>query len=280
MPVLVTGATGNVGRLVVDQLLARGATVRALAPNSRKAALLPRRVEVAHGSIARPESLGAALDGVERMYLAPWPATAATVARMAADAGVRRIVDLSSIECEVEAAGDPANWYFYAVEHAVESVGVSWTHLRAGEFMINTLMWADQVRTTGRIRAPYAHAVTAPIDLGDIAEVAAVCLLEDGHDGRKYPLVGGEALSRAQMARCIGAAIGQPVRFEEQTRAQARAELLPQMGDSVDWYLDGLADAVEHPHTPATTVADVCGRPATTYAEWAIAHAHDFRPVA
>jgi uncharacterized protein YbjT (DUF2867 family) len=278
MPILVTGATGNVGRLVVDHLLARGARVRALTTNPGKAAL-PPEVEVIRGYLGRPESLRLALAGVERMYLAPLPATAAPVTRMAADAGVTRIVDLSSTECDVEAAGDPANWYFYAVEHAVESVDVSWTHLRAGEFMINTLMWAEQVRTTGRIRAPYAHAVTAPIDLGDIAEVAAVCLLEDGHAGKKYPLIGGEALSRAQMARCIGAAIGRSVPFEEQTRAQARAELLPVMGDAVDWYLDGLADAVDHPHSPATTVANVCGRPATTYAEWAVTHAPEFRPL-
>lgn len=201
MRILVTGATGNVGRLVVDHLLARGAQVRALTTNPRKAAL-PPEVEIARGYLGRPDTLPAGLADVDRMYLAPLPATAARVAH--------------------------------------------WRSRQA---------------------------------CGDIAEVAAVCLREDGHRGCKYPLIGGAAISRAQMARCIRAALGREVPFVEQARAQARAELLPAMGDAVDWYLDGLADAAVHPHTPGTTVADVCGRPATTYAQWAFAHADEFRPV-
>ncbi len=95
MTILVTGATGNVGRLVVDHLLAAGAQVRALTNNPKKAAL-PAEVEVVEGYLGRVETLPAALAGVERMYLAPLPGTVREVVRLAKDAGVQHIVDLSS----------------------------------------------------------------------------------------------------------------------------------------------------------------------------------------
>ena len=105
MTILVTGATGNVGRLVVDCLLAAGAKqIRALTNNPKKAAL-PAEVEVVEGYLGRLETLPAALEGVERMYLAPLPKTVRNIVRLAKEAGVRRIVDLSSSDADNEAAG-------------------------------------------------------------------------------------------------------------------------------------------------------------------------------
>jgi uncharacterized protein YbjT (DUF2867 family) len=180
MAILVTGATGNVGRLVVDELLAAGAHVRALTNNPARAAL-PAEVEVFDGYIGRPETLLPALDGIEVMYLAPLPKTVREVVRLAREAEVRRIVDLSSSEADAEAAGDPSQWHYYAVEHAVEHSGIEWTHLRPGEFMTNLLGWADQIRATGVVRAPYANSANTYIALEDIAAVAARVLLEEGH---------------------------------------------------------------------------------------------------
>jgi uncharacterized protein YbjT (DUF2867 family) len=169
--ILVTGATANVGRLVVDHLLNAGATgIRALTTHPAKAAL-PPGVEVVEGYVGKPDTLPAALDGVDRMYLAPHPSTAREVASMAARAGVSRIVDL---------AGGKATWWA-AVEEAVEQSGVDWTHLEPGGFMLNSLTWAEQIRTTGAVRDGYPDAANAPIDLDDIAAVAATVFLEDGH---------------------------------------------------------------------------------------------------
>lgn len=276
MTILVTGATGNVGRLVVDELVAAGAQVRALTINPRKAAL-PAEVEVVEGYLGRIETLPAALEGVEILYLAPLPRTVREVMRLAKAAGVQRIVDLSSSNADDEATGDRSGWHYYAVEKAVEDSGIAWTHLRPGEFMTNTFAWAEQIRTTGVVRAPHANAATAIIAQEDIAAVAARVLLEGGHIGKKYELTGPEAVKRKDLARLIGEAIDREVRFEEQTRAEALAELSPTMGDWAAWYVDGIGQLVEHPQPVQPTVAAITGRPATTFAQWAAKHADAFR---
>jgi uncharacterized protein YbjT (DUF2867 family) len=275
--ILVTGATGNVGRLVVDQLLEAGATnVRALTINPAKAAL-PPGVEVVEGYLGRLATMPAALEGVEVLYLAPLPHTAPDVLEIARAAGVRRVVDLSSSDADTEAAGDPSGWYYYAVEKAVEDSGLPWTHLRPGEFMNNTLGWADQIRTTGVVRAAYGEAASTVIDLGDIAAVAARVLLDEGHVGRKYLMSGPEAVKRRELARLIGVAIGREVRFEEQTYDEALAELSKTMGEYAGWYLDGMDRLVKHPQQPVRTTEEITGRPATTFAQWAERNADAFR---
>ncbi len=276
MTILVTGATGNVGRLVVDHLLAAGAPVRALTVDPQRAAL-PAGVEVVKGYIGRPATLPAALVGVDRLYLAPLPQTVREVVRLAKEAGVRQIVDLSSSNADAEAAGDPSGWHYYAVERALEESGLPWTHLRPGEFMTNTLGWAEQIRATGVVRAPHGNAATAIIDLDDIAAVAARVLLEEGHIGTKYELTGPAAVRRADLARQIGEAIGREVRFEEQTREEALAELEPIMGEWAAWYVDGFADLVDHPQPVSPNVELLTGRPATPFAQWARRNAAAFR---
>ena len=277
MTILVTGATGSVGRLVVDHLSAAGATnIRALTTNPGKAAL-PSEVEVVQGFIGRPASLGAALAGVERMYLAPHPLTAREVTELARAAGVEYIVDLSSSDADDEATRDPSQWWYYAVEHAVERSGVAWTHLRPGEFMTNTLDWAAQIRTTGVLRAPYGHASNTMIDLDDIAAVAATVLLQDTHIGKKYVLSGPQAIERVEQLRLIGAAIGRTLRWDEQQHDEALAELTKGMGDYAQHYIDYLAWSVEHPPTPSPEFATLTGRSGTTYAEWVRKHADAFR---
>lgn len=276
MTILVTGATGNVGRLVVDHLVGAGVQVRALTNKPQKAKL-PTGVEVVEGYLGRPNTLPAALEGIERLYLAPLPHTVREVVRLAREAGVGYIVDLSSSNADSEAAGDPSGWHYYAVERAVEESGIAWTHLRPGEFMTNTLGWAEQIRTTGVVRAPHANAATAMIDLDDIAAVAARVLREDGHVGKKYELTGPAAIKRVDLARQIGEVIGREIRFEEQTREEALAELTPIMGEWAAWYVDGFAMLVDHPQPVSPNVEKLTGRPATTFAQWAARNAAAFR---
>jgi uncharacterized protein YbjT (DUF2867 family) len=269
MRILVTGATGNVGRLVVDELLAAGASdVRALTVSPERAAL-PPGVEVAIGHVGRPQTVRPALDGVDRLYLAPNPATAGEVAAMAAAAGVRRIVDLAGEE----------GGFWHDIEPAVEAAGVGWTHLEPGEFMANALDWAAEIRADGVVRDAYPQAANAPVDLGDIARVAAVALLRDGHEGRRYPLTGPESLTRAERVAAIGAALGRQVPYVELTHEEAVAHKAAQgMGEEVArWYVDGVAQLVQHPQKAVTTIAEVTGRPAMTFAEWARANVDAFR---
>lgn len=278
MRVLVTGATGNVGRLVVDELLGTGVEIRALTNNPGKANL-PGGVEIAEGFIGKPETVRDALVGVERLYLAPHPKTAQAVVDLAVQAGVRRIVDLSSSGADDEAQGDPASWWFYAVERAVESApGVEWTHLRPGEFMLNALGWADSIRAEGVVRAAYGAASYAPLDLVDIAAVAAKTLLEDGHHGQKYAMTGPESLSKIEKVRIIGEVLGREIRFVEISHAEARAQMLAQgYGEAADWLLDGDAQMIGQPQPVLPTVPNLLGRPSRTFAEWTRAHADAFR---
>jgi len=259
MKILVTGATGGVGRLVVDELLALGATdVRALTVNPTRAGL-PDGVEAVKGFLGRPASLPAALAGVDRMYLAPLVETNAEVCRLAAAAGVRRIVDMAG------AKGD----HWQAIEDGVEACGVPFVHLEPGEFMHNTEMWAPQIRAGDVVRDGYGSAASALIALEDIAAVAARCLLEEGHEGQSYELTGPESLTRRDRVEQIGAALGRDLTYVDLPHDDLVAELEKVMGEHGAWYADGLRMLADHPQAAVPTVADLTGRPGTTFAEWA-----------
>ncbi|BAL92322.1 hypothetical protein AMIS_71020 [Actinoplanes missouriensis 431] len=268
MRILVTGATGNVGRMVVDELLALGATsVRALTVDPAKAAL-PPGVEVVRGFVGRPATLASALAGVDRMYLAPHPASAFEVCRLAAEAGVRHIVDMAGAKGE----------HWQVVEDAVEACGVAFTHLEPGEFMANADLWAPQIRAGDVVRDAGADVVNAPVAQEDIAAVAARVLLSaDDHAGRSYELTGPEALSRRQKVAAIGRALGRDLEYVEVADEEARSLFRSVMGEYGDWYLDGLTQLAAHPQAAVSTVADLLGRPAMTYEEWARRHSDLFR---
>ena len=244
----MTGATGNIGRMLVDLLLAEPASG-------------------AEGYIRRVETVPAAVEGVDLMYLAPAPETVDQAVALARDAGVRQIVDLS---------GQPESWW-HPVAAAVESSGVAWTHLWPGEFMENTTMWASQIRTAGAVREPYPASANAPIAMRDVAAVAATVLLEGGHDGQAYALTGPETLTRVEMVCRIGEALGREVRFVTVPPERAVEELAVDMGEYARWYVEGLASLAEHPQTAVRTVEQVTGRPTTTFASWALDNAHLFR---
>jgi uncharacterized protein YbjT (DUF2867 family) len=278
MTILVTGATGTVGRLVVDRLLAAGQPVRALTRRPGTAAL-PAGVDVVGGDLERPASLGGVFDGVERMYLFPAGAAVQAVVAAARAAGVRRIVVLSGAT-----AGDDLEWTGYrAVERAVEESGLAWTHVRPGEFAGNWLGWAPSIRAERVVRRPYRDAVTQPTHEADVADVAAAALLQDGHAERRYTFAGPEALTTAEQVRAIGAAIGADIRFEELAPDEARAQWVRDGYPPVfvDWIFAAWADSVRDPSPVneewAGVVPRLTGRPARTFATWAAEHADAFR---
>lgn len=268
MTILVTGATGNIGRKVVDHLVAAGAAdVRALTVDPARAAL-PEGVDVVRGSLRHPDALSAAFARVERLYLAPLPDTVVDVLALARDAGVSYVVDLS---------GEPETWWG-GVTAAVEDSGCAWTHLWPGDFMENALSWAPGIVARRAVREPYPDGRSAPTAMDDIARVAAACLLSDAHAGRAMPLTGPEVLTRVELAERIGAALGERVVFETVTREEAVAELAPTMGADAEWYVDTiLAGSVDSPVRASTVIEDVTGKPATAFAQWARDNADAFR---
>ncbi|KAB1908974.1 NAD(P)H-binding protein [Micromonospora sp. AMSO1212t] len=275
--VLVTGATGNVGGHVVTRLLELGADVRALVrePSTSR---LPSGVAVAGGDLTRPDTLDAALAGVDSVFLV-WPglstaAAPATVERLAEPA--RRVVYLSAMGGR---DGERPVGFWGEMEDLIERTGLESTFLRASGFATNTLGWAEQIRTRGVVRWPYGHARRSLIHEKDLAAVAALALTEDRHVGAAYTLTGPEAVSQQEQVRLIGTAIDRDLRWEEQPRAKARESLLAAWGDPafVDMALDGWAAMSDTPEPVTTTVEDVTGVPARTFRQWALDHAADFR---
>lgn len=272
--ILVIGASGAVGRHVVSQLLARGADVRALV-RKPQATELPAGTEVVRGDLADPASLDAALAGVESVFLL-WPFFSADGAYAVVDAiaaHARRVVYLSA-----EAAAADPDSFWAVLEKRIEDSDLEWTVLRPTGFAKNTLGWVDQVRT-GVVRGPYGNAARSLIDERDIAAVAVEALTEDGHAGKTYVLTGPTTVTQAEQVLIIGAAIERPLRWEEQSAADARPALVQVFGDEsfADGALETWAGFVTQPERVTSTVLEVTGAPARAFSQWAAEHADDFR---
>ena len=281
--ILVTGATGTVGRQVVSRLVATDARVRALTRNPG-AAGLPPEVEVARGDLTAPESLEECLDGVDEVFLvwtAPAGAVPAAVERIARQA--RHVVLLTSphqTPHPLFQQPNPLAAMFAEIERVIKASGLRWTFLRPGMFAANALTWwAPRIRTGDAVRWPYGDAPTAPIHERDIAAVAVRALLEEGHDGAEYVLTGPQSLSQREQVITIGEVIGRPLRFEELSPEEARREL-PFPAPALNMLLNAWSAALGQPALVTSTVAEITGRPARTFRDWVADHAEEFRAVA
>ena len=280
--VLVTGATGRIGREVVARLLAAGAEVRALTRDPA-AARLPAGVEVVAGDLTLPESLEPGLDDVDAVFLV-WTAPAATaqavVARMAARA--HRLVLLSSPHRTPHPFFQQPNALRALHAHLddlVASSGVAWTILRPGMFASNALFWwAPRIRAGDVVRWPYGAAETAPVHERDVADVAVRALRDDAHAGADYVLTGPASLTQAAQVRTIGEVIGRTLRFEEMSPEEALRELgMPPAVASM--LLGAWGAALGQPAYVTHTVEQITGTPARTFREGAAEHAAAFLAV-
>ncbi|HVV10090.1 NAD(P)H-binding protein [Amycolatopsis sp.] len=271
--ILVSGATGNVGHNVVTQLLEAGEKVRAIARNPERLSF-PPEVEVLRADLTEPESLPAALAGVERAFLFPVPG--ATEGFLAQGKDLRQVVLLSSISVDDEEENSIGLMHL-AHERALAASGLKWTFVRPGGFMTNDLAWVPGVKA-GVVRAPFGAAAQASVDERDIAAVVAQALLDEAHAGQIYRLSGPESLTVAQRVRIIGDVLGQEVRFEEQDPAEARRQMVTYMPEPiVDTLLSTFEGLVGTTAPVLPDVERVTGRPPFTYASWVAHHAADFR---
>lgn len=278
--ILVTGATGNVGREAVRLLLEAGAEPGAVTRDPT--AGLPDGVRVVVGDPSRPASIAPVLDGVEAILVSPRAVGGATaeLLALAAGRGATRVVVLSAVTVAFP-VGDPRfAGEFRAAEDAARASGLHATMLRSTDYDANALAWAPQIRATGFVRGAYRDAITSPIDERDVAAVAVRALLDPSHAGRSYLLTGPEPISQGDRVRLIGQAIGRDLAFEELRPEQVRAGMLaaglPE--DVPDRLLGSLADYAKQPGPSSTTVAEVLGRPARTFAQWAVDHGAAFQP--
>lgn len=273
--ILVTGATGTVGRHVVRQLHMAGYNVRALSRNPEKANF-PEGVQAAAGDLTKPETLSAALDGVEKVFWILPLAADFDFPRIARQHGVRHIVLLSSAAVEIGEGNAIARIHMQA-EQAVRESGAAWTFLRPGAFMTNALQWAASIRSEGVVRIPFGNISAPAIDSRDIAAVATRALTSDGHEGKIYTLTGPEPLTASEQVRILGDVLGRNLGFETIPHAIARESMLRHMPvDTVDALFDlnrqGQAFSAVLP-----TVEEVTGRAPFSFKQWAIDHIDAFR---
>ncbi|WP_174189827.1 NAD(P)H-binding protein [Nocardia barduliensis] len=279
MVTVIFGASGNVGRHVAAGLTARGERVR-LTSRNPDPARFPPGADIVAADLEQPETLPAALEGAQRVFLYAKPDGIDGFVAAAESAGVRHVVLLSSGAVLMpEAEHNPIARQHAAVESAIEKSKLAWTFIRPGMFATNALWWWQQSIREGAVaRLPYPDALTAPIHEKDMAAVAVTALTEPGHHGRAYTVLGPEALTLRQQVRQIGEAIGREVTVEVISLEQARAELtetVPAIG--VEAILAGWQAGTRKPPQVSKLVEEITGRPARTFAEWAKDHAADFR---
>lgn len=282
-PILVTGATGNVGRELVRELDARGDAFRVMVRDPARSGGLPERAERVVGDLGKPETLTRAFDGAAKLFLlTPGISIDHTVHAVAAAAaaGVRHIVHLSSFNV----LGDPmpamGRWH-HEREELIRASGIPATFLRPGGFMTNALDWVSTIREGGFVLDPIGPGRYAPIDPADIAAVAALALTEDGHQGNVYVLTGDELFTVAEQVRILAAAIGVDLEVrevatpEEAVRARFPSGAPGPLAVAItEGFALMRADTVGF---RTDTVARLLGRRPRTFAAWCARNANAFR---
>jgi uncharacterized protein YbjT (DUF2867 family) len=281
-PVLVTGATGRVGSIIVDLLTEAGVPVRALTHRVEAAATLPANVEVVTGDLTVPESLDTGLRDVDTVFLvwtAPPTTVPAVVERLAAHA--RRVVFLSSPHQTPHPffrQPNPMAVLHADIERLIAASGLESTIIRPGMFASNALFWwATAIRTGGTVRWPYGAAETAPVDDRDVAAVAARTLYQDGHAGGDYVLTGPESLSQAEQVSIIGDVLGRQVTFEELSPDEFRSQTEGSWPRPVvDMLLAAWEATMGRPAFVTSTVFDILGSAPRSFRQSVADHAAAF----
>ncbi|MFD6148641.1 NAD(P)H-binding protein [Streptomyces sp. NPDC060243] len=286
--VVVTGATGAVGRHVVRRL-AGTARVRLIVRDADRARALgltgdgeggPEVVTADYGDLER---LRPAMEGADAVFVVTAnplrPEHDEHIVAAARGGGVRRAVKLSWLAVADPAADDLVARWNRRAEEVLRRSGLDWTVLRMRSPMSNTLAWAATIRAEGVVRAPGGDARTPCVDPRDVADVAVLALTCTGHEGRTYALTGPRPLSPREQAQVLSGVRGTPVTFEELTPEQALANWLRKLPAPV---ARALAEAaVRRAAGGAEDVEDgvraVTGRAPGTFETWAADHGDLFR---
>lgn len=280
---LITGATGNIGRELVRELDARQVDMRLLVRDPERAAGLPGRAQRVVADLEDAGSLKAAFEGVDRLFLLTQGSgtTQAENAIAAAQAsGVGHIVHLSSFHAGFEPVPAMGRWHRDR-EDAIRASGIPATFLRCGGFMTNALDWAASVREGRPVFDATGPGKVAPIAAADIAAVAARALTEDGHAGQIYTLTGSEAFTTVEMVGILADTLGLDIRVqtaatpEEAVKARFPNGAPPALAAALVETVEVARADTEGLRTD--TVARLLGRDPVTFREWCVRNAAAFR---
>jgi uncharacterized protein YbjT (DUF2867 family) len=276
MTIVVTGATGNVGRPLVSELAAAGVRVRAVSRTPETAGF-PDGVETVSSAVD-------ALTGASAVFLNSRALgdDLADVVALARRNGVTKLVALSAINADDDFSRQPSRFRGdrnKEVEQLAVDSGLDWVSLRPAVFVSNFVgMWSAQVRAGDVVGGPYAAASSAPIVETDIAAVAAHALLTDELVGQRIPLTGPQAFSNSELVEIIGTVLGRPLQYLEVPPDVVRQRFigLGLGAEFADAYTAMLAETIDKPALVTREVEKITGRPPTTFAHWVADHRNLF----
>ena len=280
--ILITGGTGTTGRYILRELRQLGVQPRALVRSEAKAEQVrDEGAEPVLGDFAKPDTLGPAMEGIDRVLILSAPDARmvelqSAVVDAAGAAGVRRVVKISALGAAGDAPYQLGRWHG-DVERHIEGSGMEWTHLRPHSFMQNLLASAASIRE-GTLYSAMGEGRIPMVDARDVAAVAARLLVQGGLEREAPTLTGPRSVSRAEVAETLGRTIGRKVRYvpvSPEAERQAVLEVgLPQ------WLADDLVSlsilyASGDVAGPTGVVTRVLGRPARSLDDFA----RDYRDV-
>jgi uncharacterized protein YbjT (DUF2867 family) len=283
---LITGATGNIGRPLVEQLHEEGHDLRALVRDASRAELLPDGIDIAVGNLDDADSVAAALRGVDGVFLLHVGAGTTQTQIMidaARSAGVNRLVVLSSIGARLIPLGGFIPGTLAAREDLLRASGLDVTYLRPNGLMSNALWWADEIRESNQVVDPTDPGRQAVVDPDDIARVAALVLTEDGHVGHGYILNGPDALTAREQVETLSDVLGRTIQFVDVTPEQVAKQAIqhgtpPQLAEAMqnlnELFRAGRAGVI------ADDIENLTGIAPRTFRDWCERHADEFRGVA
>lgn len=280
--ILITGATGTIGQALVDVLRQRGIAFTAM--TSRSAQRIADAPTV-QGDFGDPASLRRAFEGFDTVFLLlpltpQLPAHGKNAIEAALAAGVRHVVRISAAGADADSPFSLARVHG-EIDRRLQDSGLGWTLLRPTFFMQNLINFHGEQVRAGTFHAAHGDGALAVVEVRDIAESAAVVLVDPGkHQGRIYTLTGGEALTNVQQMAAIAAATGREKRYVDIPENEAR-EALAAAGAPplvVDW-MSSLNGVVKAGYAAETTgdVAALTGHPPRRFADFVREHADAWR---
>ena len=279
---LITGATGNVGGPLAQQLHQQGHGVRALVRDPSRAGRLPTGIEVAVGDLDDPDSVSKAAAGVEAIFLMQvgvGTEQTKTMIAAARGAGVPRIVLLSSAGARLLPLDGPMPTALAAREQVLRESGLGVTYLRPSAFASNAFAWRDSIRT-GNVTDPTGDGVLAVMDPDDIARVAVTALIDDGHAGKGYLLTGPQALTAREQVAAIAEVTGRRIGFQDVTPHEfAQAAIQRGTPPEQAQLMERLNEVFRARRSVNITddVENITGTAPATFRDWCERHADAFR---
>lgn len=279
--ILITGATGNIGRELIPQLQSMGCRLRVLVRDEKRAAHLDPAIERAIGDLNDTASLHSAMHAVQRVFLVTFETQQdINVIRTAKEAGVQHIVKLSTLEA-TEHKIKVGKWH-YEREELIRASGMAWTILRPGMFMNNTIeWWAESIKGQSSVFFPGGKTgKVAPIDPRDVAKVAALALTEAGHEGKAYELTGAELFTISEMVQVISKVLGKSIQYTDIPPIAAKLFMLKTGMDKtlVNALMEMLTSLRKNEGAIVTeTFRQLTGKPPHTFEAWCQEHVDAFQ---